>query len=176
MMKKVLSLIIVAMASLLFISCNVDDSADTVGATPPLPSPIGAWTLTLPQSAFVPLATTMNLTIEESGTDTTFEIEVQQELNSLLGLITMYKSEGSASVTATDVVVTGEECVVFNTKTMKLEPLDDDQCGTPIPLSTDNLTETTWTISGAAVASLPLFSQEQAAIIEVIQLPLTRVN
>ncbi len=175
MMTKVLQCITIALASLLFISCNADDSTDSVGPTNQ-PSPIGAWTLTLPQSQFVPIATKMNLTIEEIDTDTTYEIDVQQELNSAIGFISMYKSEGTASMTATDVIVTGNECVVFNTETKQLEPQDDGQCGNPIPLTTDKLTETTWAIPGAAVASLPIFSAEQTSIIKVIELPLTRVN
>ncbi len=177
-MKKALPFITVALASLLFIGCNVDDDSNASGSVGPTTtvSPIGTWTLTLQQSPFVPIATRMNLTISEINSDTTYIIDVQQELNSSIGFISTYKSEGSASVTSSDVVVTGEECVVFNGDTQQLEPQDDEQCGNPIPLSTEKLTETTWDIPVAAVSSLPIFSPAQSAIIEVLDLSLTRVN
>ncbi len=178
MYKKIqLTLFLLIILSLsIFIACG--DTADSDNTVKPEPeySPIGTWRLELnplPNDTTID-STIITMTFTDAGDDTTFAIWVKQKIS--VALIDIYESGGSASMNDTAVTVVGSDCMILDSETQQMVPVDENICATPLSIPTDGLKESTWMISGTAVANLPFLSDDQKALIGGVSLPFIRIQ
>lgn len=162
------------MLSLIFIflfSCS-EELSNNSNTPAPTYSPIGKWEVTMypEMSEEIPDTTTVFLTFTDNGTDTTFSIVVDQKIEMLGVMTSVYESDGTVSVSGTTLTAIGTNCWKLD------EEISADVCETPFSISTTGLSETEWKISGTSLATLPFITDELKTQLALMVIIFSKVN